>query len=253
MSTEIACSQGKQSREGGARPPLAVVTGASRGIGRATAKALAREGYTVLATARTAEALAKLQAETGCAYLAGDIGREDFVQELFAYAAALGPLQVLVNNAAISEIGLLQDLSLDAWNRLMQTNVTALFLTCRAAIPLFLAEGGGAIVNVSSVWGNVGASCEVAYSASKGAVNSFTKALARELAPSRVRVNAAAFGTIDTEMNAFLTPDERTALADEIGMGRFGTAEEAAELIVGLAVRHPYLTGQIVTMDGGWW
>ena len=236
-----------------------LITGASRGIGRAAALAFARAGFPVLATARNSDGELDtlrnlIHAETGteCLTLAGDAGSEIFVAELFRFLSAHGSLKALVNNAGSAHIGLLQDMTLEQWNRLFQTNLTSMFLTCRAAIPLFLARGSGSIVNSSSVWGIAGASCETAYSATKGAVNAFTRALAKELAPSHIRVNAAAFGVIDTEMNRFLSADEKRALAEEIPAGRFGTAVEAADLIVDLTLNHPYLTGQVVTMDGGW-
>lgn len=234
---------------------LVIVTGASRGIGRAAARAFASLGMTVLATARTESDLRSLRDETGCEILPGDVSDEDFVKRLFAETEKLTasrPFTALVNNAGISRIGLLQDMSLASWNEILRVNLTSMFLTSREAIPLFLRQGSGSIVNVSSVWGNVGASCEVAYSATKGGVNSFTRALAKELAPSGIRVNAAAFGTIDTEMNSFLDAEDRKNLEEEIGMGRFGTPEEAADLIADLALHHPYLTGQVVTMDGAW-
>ena len=142
-------------------------------------------------------------------------------------------------------------MTLGQWENLFRTNITSMFLTCRAAIPLFLARGEGSIVNISSVWGLSGASCETAYSASKGAVNTFTRALAKELAPSHIRVNAAAFGVIDTEMNSFLSPDERQSLTDEIPEGRFGSAEEAAGLHDGSGSASPLSDGQVITMDGG--
>lgn len=110
----------------------------------------------------------------------------------------------------------------------------------------------GSIVNVSSVWGNEGASCEVAYSAAKGGLNALTRALAKELAPSEIRVNAVALGIIETQMNRFFSREEKEALTQEIPLGRFGTAKEAADLILDIALNHPYLTGQIITMDGGW-
>jgi 3-oxoacyl-[acyl-carrier protein] reductase len=236
-----------------------LITGASHGIGRAAALAAARSGLPVLITSRNSDgALDDLRetilsgTEAECLCLSGDIGSETFVLDLFRFLRTYGTLRALINNAGISHIGLLQDMSLEQWDRLFQTNVTSMFLTCRAAVPLFLARGGGSIVNVSSVWGACGASCETAYSATKGAVNAFTRALAKELAPSRIRVNAAAFGAIDTEMNSFLSPEEKAALTEEIPTGRFGTAEEAARLILDLALEHPYLTGQVVTMDGGW-
>lgn len=237
-----------------------LITGASHGIGRAAALAFARAGYSILAVARNKDhSLEALRQEilqdlpsVECLIQAGDVGNEAFIRELFSFLAEHGSLKALVNNAGISQIGLLQEMSLDQWNRMFQTNVTSLFLTCRAAIPLFLQAGQGSIVNISSVWGSVGASCEVAYSATKGAINSFTRALAKELAPSGIRVNAAAFGAIDTSMNSFLSPEERSQLEEEIPMGRYGSPQEAADLVLGLALHHPYLTGQVVTMDGGW-
>ncbi|MCF0146313.1 MAG: SDR family NAD(P)-dependent oxidoreductase [Eubacterium sp.] len=231
---------------------VALVTGASRGIGAAAAAAFARKGFTVLACARSAEGLERLKTETGCHVLQGDIGSEAFVREFFSHARKLGSPAVLVNNAAVSYTGVLQDLSLDEWNEIVRINLTSVFLTCREIIPDFLSAGGGSIVNVSSVWGENGASCECAYAATKGGVNAFTRSLAKELAPSGIRVNAAGFGFIDTDMNAHLLIEEKEMLKQEIPAGRFGSAEEAAALITDLALRHPYMTGQIVTLDGGW-
>ena len=236
-----------------------MITGASHGIGKAAAFAFARRGYRVLAISRNLDGgLDKLQQdiqknlETECLILAGDIGKETFVQKIFKFLSAHGQLKALVNNAGISHVGLLQNMLLEEWNQLFQTNVTSMFLTCRAAIPIFLTQGEGSIVNVSSVWGNVGASCETAYSATKGAINALTHALAKELAPSRIRVTAAAFGVVDTSMNQIFSPAERVALTKKIPMGRFGTMDEAADLLLDLALNHPYLTGQVITMDGGW-
>jgi 3-oxoacyl-[acyl-carrier protein] reductase len=229
-----------------------LVTGASYGIGRSICRKLSKLGHRVTAAARSKDALLTLKEECGCSVAAGDIGEETFIRSLFSELKKHGGLDVLINNAGISYIGLLQDMSLDEWNRLFQTNITSVFLTCREAIPMMLKNGGGSIVNTSSVWGSQGASCETAYSATKGAVNSFTRALAKELGPSAIRVNAASFGVIDTRMNGQLSEEERAALMEEIPMGRFGTAEEAADLTIDLALRNPYLTGQIVTLDGGW-
>ena len=123
---------------------------------------------------------------------------------------------------------------------------------CKHAIPKMVHSKSGRILNISSVWGNVGASCEVAYSASKGGVNAFTKALAKELAPSGITVNAIACGVIDTRMNQCFSEEERTQLAEEIPAGRFGNAQEVAQLALSIVTSSSYLTGQIITLDGGW-
>lgn len=138
------------------------------------------------------------------------------------------------------------------WEHVMNTNLTSVFNSCSQVIPYMVQAQKGRILNVSSVWGKVGASCEVAYSASKGAVNAFTKALAKELAPSHISVNAIAFGAIDTTMNAHLTAEEKEDLEEEIPAGRMGTVEEAAEFIASLAKSGTYLTGQVISFDGGW-
>ena len=151
-------------------------------------------------------------------------------------------VDVLVNNAGISYVGLLTDMTIDEWNHILGVNLTSVFSTCKLAIPHMLSGKSGKIINISSVWGNVGASCEVAYSACKGGMNSFTRGLAKELAPSN----------IDTQMNACFSEEERAALADEIPAGRFGMPEEVASLVLTLAEGNEYLTGQIITLDGGW-
>jgi 3-oxoacyl-[acyl-carrier protein] reductase len=134
----------------------------------------------------------------------------------------------------------------------MSVNLDSLFYTCKYALPPMLDKKQGRIINISSVWGNVGASMEVAYSASKGGVNSFTRALAKELAPSNIQVNALACGVIDTQMNACFTPEEKAALIEEIPSDRFGRPEEIASLVMQLASAPDYLTGQIISVDGGW-
>ncbi len=188
-----------------------------------------------------------------CIALAGDIGSEDFVRNAFhTIEETLGTVSVLVNNAGISHIGLLTDMSLDEWDHIIQTNLTSLFCCCRQAIPPMVRRHSGRIINISSVWGSAGASCEVAYSASKGGVNSFTRALAKELAPSNISVNAIACGVIDTQMNQCFSARELVQLAEEIPAGRFGTPKEVASLALSLVSAPSYLTGQIITLDGGW-
>ena len=161
-------------------------------------------------------------------------------------------IDVLINNAGISYIGLLTDMSVEDWNHIVSTNLTSVFHTCRCIVPSMVSAKSGRIINISSVWGNVGASCEVAYSACKGGINAFTKALGKELAPSNIQVNAIACGVIDTDMNKCFTDEERNELADEIPAGRFGTADDVASLALSIATGNEYLNGQIITLDGGW-
>lgn len=242
------------------KPEIAFITGASHGIGRAIAEEFARNGYALAINCKASgEELNAYAKELACAFhvpclpLVGDVSNEAFVIQAFqTIDRELGTVDVLVNNAGISHIGLLSDMSLEEWNRVIQVNLTSLFCCCKHAIPSMVHKKSGAILNISSVWGNVGASCEVAYSASKGGVNSFTKALAKELAPSNISVNAIACGVIDTRMNQCFTEEERRQLSEEIPAGRFGTPQEAARLALSLVTAPSYLTGQVVTLDGGW-
>lgn len=233
----------------------ALVTGASRGIGRAIAQALAEEGYRLYLTCRHSEkeltGLSHHLSETchiACTPIVADMGDMQAVNDVFQQ---IDDLTLLVNNAGISHIGLLHEMTAEEWQSLMNVNLNALFYTCRLAIPMMLKHHAGQIVNISSVWGNVGASMEVAYSASKGGVNAFTKALAKELAPSGIQVNAIACGVIDTDMNRCLTQEELEALRREIPADRLGTPGEVAALALQLTQSPGYLTGQIITLDGG--
>lgn len=234
----------------------ALVTGASRGIGRAIAEMLAADGYHLYLTCIHSEKeLREYAAELSrryfisCTPFVGDMGNADDVTALFS---SIENLDVLVNNAGISYVGLLSEMSPSDWRKVLSTNLDAVFYTSRLAIPLMLRRHSGRIINISSVWGNVGASMEVAYSASKGAVNSFTKALAKELAPSHIQVNAIACGVIDTDMNHCFSPEEMEALRQEIPCDRIGTPAEAAQMVKSLLDAPEYLTGQIITLDGGW-
>ena len=164
-----------------------------------------------------------------------------------------GPVGIVVNNAGIAHIGLFQDMTPDVYNNILQTNLVSALNCCHVAIPDMVRAQSGNIVNISSVWGSAGASCEAVYSATKGAINSFTKALAKELAPSGIYVNAVACGLIDTEMNSSLSEEDLSALCEDIPVGRMGQPSEIARFVYELATgRHTYLTGQIITLDGGW-
>ncbi len=237
-------------------PRSALVTGASRGIGRAIAQALAREGYRLYLTCRHSEKelteLSYRLSETyniACTPMIADMGDIHAVNKVFAQ---ITDLTLLVNNAGVSHIGLLHEMTAEEWQSLMNINLNALFYTCRLAIPLMLKRHAGQIINISSVWGNVGASMEVAYSASKGGVNAFTKALAKELAPSGIQVNAIACGVIDTDMNRCFSEEELSAIRAEIPADRFGQPEEVANMLLSIVNAPSYLTGQVITVDGAW-
>lgn len=237
-----------------------LITGASRGIGRAIATAFAGAGCRLVITcANSREELLSLKQELETQFHVdiltsiGDVSSYSYMQQLFSEVTErFGGVDVLINNAGISHIGLLSDMTIEEWNRIVNTNLTSVFSSCKLAIPYMVHQKAGKIINISSVWGIAGASCEVAYSACKGGVNAFTRALAKELAPSNIQVNAIACGVIDTQMNACFSEEEREALAEEIPAGRFGLPEEVAALALQLATGNDYLTGQIITLDGGW-
>lgn len=232
-----------------------LITGASRGIGAATARVLAKAGYDLFLVCRDSkQELICLKTELESEYSIScetyfcDVSEPLRVDKMIEQA---GTIHVLINNAAISHVGLLTDMTLEQWQQVMNVNLNSLFYTCRRVIPQMVSRKEGKIINVSSIWGNAGASMEVAYSTAKGGVNSFTKALAKELAPSGIQVNAVAFGVIDTQMNACLSEEERNNLIEEIPADRLGTAQEAGEMIRQILTSPSYLTGQIITMDGG--
>lgn len=236
-----------------------LVTGASRGIGKAIAVKFAKKGYNVAISCVKREAqLMQTKKEiegfnVSCLAYLGDMGSMENCSQLFKkIRKQFGGLDVLVNNAGISYIGLLQDMKPEDWDLILRTNLTSVFNCCKLAVPMMLEKKQGKIVNISSVWGVSGASCEVAYSATKGGVNAFTKALAKELAPSNIQVNTIACGAIDTEMNHFLDDEELIGLVEEIPAGRLGRAEEVADLAYHLGYKESYLTGQVIGLDGGW-
>lgn len=234
----------------------AFITGASRGIGKAIAIALAASGYDLYLVCKNSKDelfLLKEQLEKeysiNVTCFIGDVASFSFIKDCFEQ---IDHLDVLINNAGISYIGLLSDMAIEDWDKIISTNLSAVFYTSKLAIPLMLKEHTGKIINISSVWGNVGASTEVAYSASKGGVNAFSKALAKELAPSNIQVNAIACGVIDTAMNTCFNKEEIDALVEEIPADRMGTPEEVASMVLHIINSPSYLTGQIITLDGGW-
>lgn len=226
----------------------ALVTGGTRGIGLACCRLFCRMGYRVTATYASDIAAARAARELlpDVEFVCVDAADEWATARLFK---RLPSLDVLVNNAGIDFYAQVQDVLLADWERVMRVNAGGVFLATKYAVKKML-DKGGAIVNIASVWGVTGGSCESAYSASKGAVIAFTKATAKELAPAGITVNCVAPGVIDTAMNARLSSEERRALEAEIPMERFGTPEEVAEAVLFLA-RAKYVTGQVLGVDGG--
>ena len=225
-----------------------LITGGSRGIGAAAVRAFVHAGYAVsFFYEKNAEAAEALAAETGAAAIRCDVAD---TQAVARAVSSLPPVDVLVNNAGISHVGLISQISPEEWDRLFAVNVKGIYNTVRAVLPAMLQRQAGAIVNLSSMWGQAGASCEAAYSATKGAVIALTQALARELGPSGIRVNAVSPGVIDTEMNAHLSPADKAALAAETPLERVGSPEEVAEAILYLA-RAQFVTGQNLPVNGG--
>lgn len=240
------------------------VTGSSRGIGRACALAFAKAGcHVFINCCHSIDKLDSLEKEIlnaggSCTQVPGDVSDPDAVRSIFRKISetsfricGCGGPDILINNAGISHFGLLSDMSDTEWRSVIDTNLSSAFYCCREAIPYMVSKKQGKIINISSIWGTAGASCEAAYSASKSGVHGLTRALAKELAPSNIQVNSIACGVIDTEMNARLDEEERSALAEEVPAGRFGEPDEAARLALMLADAPAYLTGQIIGLDGG--
>ncbi|SDM94589.1 elongation factor P 5-aminopentanone reductase [Lachnospira pectinoschiza] len=236
-----------------------IITGASRGIGKAIAKNLAGPDTNILISSfHNSSLLEETKKELSCISnkvisFTGDMGNYEDVEKMFDLALKeFGSVDVLINNAGISMVGLFQDMSYKEWQEILNTNLGSVYNCCHFAVNDMIKRHEGKIINISSVWGLYGASCEVAYSATKGGVDAFTKALAKELAPSNIQVNAIACGAIDTEMNGHLSKEELEELALEIPERRLGEPSEVAELVRKILESPSYLTGQIIQFDGGW-
>ena len=238
----------------------ALITGASRGIGKAIALTFAANGYHLMLNCKQNTAMLASLKEfiesrypVTCRTYIGDMGDFSTVCQMFeAFSTVHRSLDVLINNAGTASQGLLTSLSPDEWEHLLHTNLSSALYTCKCGIPIMLQQKSGKILQISSVWGVTGASCEVAYSATKGGLNAFTKALAKELAPSNIQVNAIACGAIDTDMNANLSSEEIAQLLEAIPAGRLGTPAEVAKLALDVCTENTYLTGQVIQLDGGW-
>lgn len=237
----------------------AIITGASHGIGKACTLELAKHFDTLVINAcHSSNALEELKHTlekqgVNCLSYLGDIGDYAFVESMMQEVTTqYSNIDLLINNAGISYVGLLSDMTINQWNDVVTTNLTSVFNCCKNIIPYFVSKKSGHIINISSIWGMSGASCEVAYSATKGGVNSFTKALSKELAPSNIQVNAIACGAIDTRMNNCFSKEEMEAFCEEIPAGRMGTPQEVAQFVWQLYNSPSYLTGEVIKLDGGY-
>lgn len=238
---------------------VAVVTGGASGIGEAIVRALCRDGFAVAINYNRSEAQAvalasELSAKgSNVITIKADISSSQQVYEMMnAVKQTLGTPEVLVNNSGIAQQKLFTDITDEDWNSMIGVNLTGIFNTCRAILPFMIHEKKGKIINISSMWGQVGASCEVHYSASKAGVIGLTKALAQEVAPSGITVNCVAPGAVETKMMSSFSMDDINSLCEEIPMGRLGKAEEIANTVAFLASDSAsYITGQIIGVNGG--
>lgn len=236
-----------------------LITGGSRGIGATCAVAFAKRGYRVIVNynqnKKAAEAVCdQIRALGGvCMCVQADVSDEAQVQKMFAEAEGFGGVDVLVNNAGIAAQAMLCDTTPELWRSIFAVNVDGVYHCCRAALAHMVQKKCGKIINISSMWGQVGASCESAYSASKAAVIGFTKALAKELGPSGITVNCVAPGMVDTEMNAHLSAEDTDAIREEIPLGKIATPEQIATTVCFLASESgDYITGQVLGVNGGY-
>ena len=237
---------------------VAIVTGASRGIGRGLAKSLAKQNIKVIANYNNSEEKAielkkELEAEGIIIDIVkADVSKREEIRNLVQYAIEnYGKIDILINNAGISEYKLFTDETEEDWNRVINTNLYSAFATSQEVIPNMIKNKNGCIINISSVWGMVGASMEVLYSVSKAGIDGLTKALAKELGPSNIRVNAIAPGIVDTDMCKNFTKEELEDIKEEIPLERIGKVEDISKCINWL-IDDNYTTGQIISINGGW-
>ena len=238
---------------------VALITGASKGIGAATAIMFAQNGYDVIinycSSAESAILLEKSLKETGFSALSymADVSKSNDVKRMVNdVIERYGKIDVLINNAGVAQQKLFTDITDEDWERMVSINLTGTFNCCRAVIPHMVSRKSGSIINTSSIWGMTGASCEVHYSAVKAGIIGMTKALAKELGPSGIRVNCVAPGVINTRMNANLSVSDLEGLADETPLGRLGTTNEVASTSLFLASNAAeFITGQVISPNGG--
>lgn len=233
-----------------------LITGAGRGIGAATAEEFSKAGWQVIINYNKSQENAELLARKISAYsFCADITKSEQLTKLHSELKSLGiHIDCIVNNSGISEHCLFSDISEKAWDNMFNVNVKGTFLVIREFLPELIHKKCGSIINISSIWGQTGASTEVHYSASKAALIGMTKALSKELAPSNIRVNCVCPGFIDTNMNSYYSDEDISSITEEIPLMRIGTPSEIAQAIVFLASeKASYITGQILGVNGGWY
>ena len=238
-----------------------LITGSSRGIGAAIARRLAKSYKIVINYNKSEDAALALldelrEVNPNVIAVKADVSKEDEVDSLFeTINKNFGHVDILINNAGRSYVGLIQDMAFDKWQEIIATNLNSVFLASKKALGPMISQKSGVIINISSIWGSEGASLEVAYSASKGGINSFTKALAKELAPSNIRVNAIAPGVVLTDMmKEDFSKRELDLITEDIGMGRLADPKEIANLVEFLISNEAsYITGSIIDINGGFY
>ena len=237
---------------------IAIVTGASRGIGRAIAKMLAENDYILIANYNKSETEAiKLKEELEnqnkqIEIFKADVSKREEVKKLVEFTLnKYKKIDVLVNNAGISKSGLFTDVTDSDWNEIIQNNLYSAFCVTQEVLPNMIHNKNGCIINISSIWGLVGASCESIYSISKAGIDAMTKSLAKELGPSNIRVNSIAPGFIDTDMNKGYSPSDVNAIIEETPLQKIGQPEDIAKCVNWL-VEDKFTTGQVIAINGGW-
>lgn len=249
----------EENREKSIVNKVVVVTGGSRGIGAQIVKTLANENYKVILNYNNSKEQAeKIQQElleqgNEIEIIKADVSKREEIEKLIQFAInKFNKIDVLINNAGISQEGLFTDVTEEEWQKIINTNLNSVFYCNQQALKYMIPEQQGCIINISSIWGETGASCEVAYSTTKAAINGMTKALAKEVGPSNIRVNAIAPGIIDTDMNRNLTNEELEQIKEQIPLNKIGKALDIAKCVKWL-IEDEYTTGQIISINGGWY
>ncbi len=240
-------------------PKTVIVTGASKGIGAEIVKQLSQDNYQIVLNYNKSETLAKevqkqlIQNGKKVEIFKADVSKREEVKKLIEYTLKkFKTIDVLINNAGISQVKLFTEITDEEWNTMIQNNLNSVFYCTQEALPVMINEKRGCIINISSIWGITGGSCEVAYSTAKAGINGLTKALAKELGSSNIRVNAIAPGFIQTQMNEHLTENEKKEIQEEIPLNKLGTTLDVAKCVKWL-IEDDYTTGQIISINGGWY